>query len=95
MPPSFAGFRKLSIFYFQRVRTVWPLRWRPEFSGFLACIIKELKTKWVCVSLFTYMNDSKAAAGVWFPHWADVLSKVRLKDLERQAYRHKGVSPDC
>ena len=28
-----------------------------------------------------------SSQGVWFPHWADVLAKVRLKDLERQAYR--------
>jgi integron integrase len=33
------------------------------------------------------MNASNASQGVWFPHWADVLAKVRLKDLDRQAYR--------
>src|ERR1035437_5579503 len=33
------------------------------------------------------MNDSTPASGVWFPHWAEVLAKVRLKDLERRAYR--------
>ena len=33
------------------------------------------------------MNASNASQGVWFPHWADVLAKVRLKDLDRRAYR--------
>ena len=33
------------------------------------------------------MSGSNSSTGVWFPLWADVLSKVRLKDLERQAYR--------
>src|ERR1035437_5491441 len=33
------------------------------------------------------MNDSTPASGVWFPHWAEVLAKVRLKDLERRSYR--------
>jgi len=33
------------------------------------------------------MNDSSPSAGVWFPQWADVLAGVRLKDLERRAYR--------
>ena len=33
------------------------------------------------------MNGSNPSPGVWFPHWADVLIKVRLKDLDRRAYR--------
>ena len=33
------------------------------------------------------MNAANASQGVWFPHWADVLAKVRLKDLDRRAYR--------
>ena len=33
------------------------------------------------------MNGSGSAPGVWFPQWAEVLSKVRIKDLERRAYR--------
>jgi hypothetical protein len=33
------------------------------------------------------MNDSTPASGVWFPHWAEVLARVRLKDLERRSYR--------
>lgn len=33
------------------------------------------------------MDSSNTSHGVWFPHWADVLTKVRLKDLERRAYR--------
>lgn len=33
------------------------------------------------------MDSSNSSLGVWFPHWADVLAKVRLKDLERRAYR--------
>jgi integron integrase len=33
------------------------------------------------------MNGSGPVSGVWFPHWADVLARVRLKELERRAYR--------
>ena len=33
------------------------------------------------------MNASSPVSGVWFPHWADVLARVRLKELERRAYR--------
>jgi integron integrase len=33
------------------------------------------------------MNASNASLGVWFPQWADVLARVRLKDLDRRAYR--------
>jgi integron integrase len=33
------------------------------------------------------MTDSSAVSGVWFPQWADVLARVRLKDLERRTYR--------
>jgi integron integrase len=33
------------------------------------------------------MNPHSAADGVWFPNWAAVLAKARLKDLERRAYR--------
>ena len=33
------------------------------------------------------MNDSSPTTGVWFPNWAEVLIRVRLKDLERRAYR--------
>jgi len=33
------------------------------------------------------MNDSSPVSGVWFPQWADVLARVRLKDLERCTYR--------
>jgi len=33
------------------------------------------------------MNDSDPNSGVWFPQWADVLARVRLKELERRAYR--------
>jgi integron integrase len=33
------------------------------------------------------MSSSNPSKGVWFPHWADVLTTVRLKDLERRAYR--------
>ena len=33
------------------------------------------------------MNDSSPATGVWFPNWAEVLIRVRLKDLERRSYR--------
>ena len=36
---------------------------------------------------YGYMNDSDPDSGVWFPHWADVLAKVRLKELERRAYQ--------
>src|ERR1039458_5803204 len=33
------------------------------------------------------MGLSSPSQGVWFPHWAEVLARVRLKDLERRAYR--------
>jgi integron integrase len=33
------------------------------------------------------MNVSSPVQGVWFPHWADVLARVRLKELERRTYR--------
>jgi hypothetical protein len=33
------------------------------------------------------MGLSSPSQGVWFPQWAEVLARVRLKDLERQAYR--------
>jgi integron integrase len=33
------------------------------------------------------MNPHLSSDGVWFPNWAVVLTKVRLKDLDRQAYR--------
>jgi integron integrase len=33
------------------------------------------------------MNPHLSADGVWFPNWAAVLAKARLKDLERRAYR--------
>ena len=38
------------------------------------------------------MDSSNSSQGVWFPHWADILIKVRLKDLERRAYRLAIVS---
>ena len=34
-----------------------------------------------------FMNPHLSSDGVWFPNWAPVLAKVRLKDLARQAYR--------
>lgn len=33
------------------------------------------------------MNPHSPSDGAWFPNWAGVLARVRLKDLERQAYR--------
>ncbi len=33
------------------------------------------------------MKPHLSANGVWFPNWAVVLAKVRLKELDRQAYR--------
>jgi hypothetical protein len=33
------------------------------------------------------MNPHLPSDGVWFPNWAVVLAKVRLKDLDRRAYR--------
>ena len=33
------------------------------------------------------MGLSSPSQGVWFPQWAEVLARVRLKDLERRAYR--------
>jgi hypothetical protein len=33
------------------------------------------------------MGLSSPSQGVWFPHWVEVLVRVRLKDLERRAYR--------
>ena len=33
------------------------------------------------------MGLSSSSQGVWFPQWAEVLARVRLKDLERRAYR--------
>ncbi len=33
------------------------------------------------------MNPHSSSDGVWFPNWAVVLARVRLKDLERRAYR--------
>jgi len=33
------------------------------------------------------MGLSSPSQGVWFPHWAEVLARVRLKDLERRTYR--------
>jgi hypothetical protein len=33
------------------------------------------------------MNPHLSADGVWFPNWPEVLAKVRLKELERRAYR--------
>lgn len=33
------------------------------------------------------MNSHLSSDGVWFPNWAVVLAKVKLKDLDRQAYR--------
>jgi hypothetical protein len=33
------------------------------------------------------MGLSSPTQGVWFPQWAEVLARVRLKDLERRAYR--------
>jgi hypothetical protein len=33
------------------------------------------------------MNPHLPADGVWFPNWAVVLAKARLKDLDRRAYR--------
>jgi hypothetical protein len=32
------------------------------------------------------MEISSPAQGVWFPQWAEILAKTRLKDLERRAY---------
>ena len=32
------------------------------------------------------MNPHLSADGVWFPNWAEVLARVRLKELERRAY---------
>lgn len=33
------------------------------------------------------MGTSSSTSGVWFPQWAEVLAKARLKDLERRVYR--------
>ena len=33
------------------------------------------------------MNPHFSGDGVWFPNWAAVLAKVRLKELERRGYR--------
>ena len=33
------------------------------------------------------MGLSSSFQGVWFPQWAEVLARVRLKDLERRTYR--------
>jgi hypothetical protein len=33
------------------------------------------------------MDTSSSSSGVWFPQWAEVLSRARLKDLERRTYR--------
>ena len=33
------------------------------------------------------MNPHSSSDGVWFPNWAAVLAKVRLKELDRRAYR--------
>jgi len=33
------------------------------------------------------MKASTAATGVWFPDWAEVLTRVRLKELDRRTYR--------
>ena len=33
------------------------------------------------------MGGSSPVQGVWFPQWAEVLARVRLKDLEQRAYR--------
>ena len=33
------------------------------------------------------MNSHSSSDGVGFPNWAAVLARVRLKDLERRAYR--------
>lgn len=33
------------------------------------------------------MTGSSPVQGVWFPQWAEVLARVRLRDLERRAYR--------
>ena len=33
------------------------------------------------------MKGSDSTSGVWFPQWADVLAKVRLKELDRRAYQ--------
>ena len=32
------------------------------------------------------MNTHLSSDGVWFPNWAEVLARVRLKELERRAY---------
>lgn len=33
------------------------------------------------------MSHASSGQGVWFPNWAEVLNRLRLKDLERRAYR--------
>ena len=33
------------------------------------------------------MKASKAVTGVWFPDLAEVLTRVRLKELDRRTYR--------
>jgi hypothetical protein len=59
----------------------------PGFSVFLYCHIEYGKTKWPGSSKICFMNPHLPSDGVWFPNWAVVLAKVRLKDLDRRAYR--------
>ena len=33
-----------------------------------------------------YMTTSTSASGVWFPRWAEVLTRARLRDIERRTY---------
>jgi len=33
------------------------------------------------------MDVLTSSSGVWFPQWAEVLARTRLKDMERRAYR--------
>jgi hypothetical protein len=69
--------------------SLWPARpcGRHSDAGFLPLHNGFRKTKWVWLSKICYMNASSPDSGVWFPHWADVLARVRLKELERRAYR--------
>jgi hypothetical protein len=59
----------------------------PGFPVFLYCHIEYGKTKWPGSSKIGFMNPHLPSDGVWFPNWAVVLAKVRLKDLDRRAYR--------
>jgi hypothetical protein len=72
---------------FSRDYAEFPAGFLIPAKALFACHNSLQKTKSLCLLKGCYMGLSSSSQGVWFPQWAEVLTRVRLKDLERRAYR--------